>query len=232
VSDFATVLFDLDNTLCRHGQDAETVYYGAFDAAGVEPFGEPAELWAGLTGPPATDPDEQVRYLADGFETVADRHDRSIDARALARGFVETVDYSTVRFRDGAEAALAAAREHGPVGLLTNGPEWRQSIKLRALGLEDAFDAVVFAGDMPRRKPHRDPFDRAVEELSVDPAAALYVGDSLEYDVAGAKGAGLRAAWCPADGDADPGEYEPDYVLGSPADLAGVLDGSGGDGRN
>jgi putative hydrolase of the HAD superfamily len=229
VNEFAGVLFDLDNTLCRHEQDAETVYYGAFDAAGVEPFGEPDELWTALSGPPAPDPDDRLAYLADGFETVADRHDRSVDARALARGFSEVVDHSAVAFREGAETALAAAREHGPVGLLTNGPEHRQSVKLRALGLDGAFDSVVFAGDMPRRKPHRDPFDRTLEELGIDASGALYVGDSLEYDVAGAKGAGLWAAWCPTDDgdgrDRDPSEHEPDYVLASPADLVGVLDG-------
>ena len=230
MNEFAAVLFDLDNTLCRHEQDAETVYYGAFDAAGVEPFGEPDDLWTALSDPPAPDPDDRLAYLADGFGTVADRYGRSVDARALARGFSEVVDHSAVAFREGAEAALAAAREHGRVGLLTNGPEHRQSIKLRALGLDGAFDATVFAGDMPRRKPHRDPFDRTLAELGVDAAGALYVGDSLEYDVAGAKGAGLWAAWCPADdgdGDPDPGEHEPDYVLGSPADLVGVLDGPG-----
>ena len=227
MNSFAAVLFDLDNTLCRHEQDAETVYYGAFEAAGIEPFGEPDDLWTALSGPPAPDPDDRLAYLADGFGIVADRYDRSTNSRALARGFSEVVDHSAVAFREGAETALAVARERGPVGLLTNGPEHRQSIKLRALGIEDAFDAVVFAGDMPRRKPHRDPFDRAVGELAVDARRSLYVGDSLEYDVAGAKGAGLRAAWCPRDGDSDPGEYAPDYVLRSPADLVDVLDGEG-----
>jgi len=37
----------------------------------------------------------------------------------------------------------------------------------------------------------------------------------------------MRAAWCPANGESDPGEYDPDYVLGSPTDLVGVLDGPG-----
>jgi len=63
---------------------------------------------------------------------------------------------------------------------------------------------------MPNRKPHRDPFDRAVADLGVEPSGSLYVGDSREYDVAGAKGAGLRAAWCPANGESDPGGYDPD----------------------
>jgi putative hydrolase of the HAD superfamily len=225
VNGFAAVLFDLDDTLCRHEQDAETVYYGAFEAAGIEPFGEPDDLWTALSGPPAPDPDDRLAYLAEGFGVVADRHGRSTDPRALARGFSAIVDHSAVAFREGAEAALAEASKRGSVGLLTNGPEHRQSTKLRSLGIEDAFDTVVFAGDMPRRKPHRDPFDRAVGELAVDARESLYVGDSLEYDVAGAKGAGLWAAWCPQDGETDPGAYAPDYVLGSLVELVAVLEG-------
>jgi len=184
--EFTAVLFDLDGTLCRHEQDAETAYHGAFEAAGVEPFGEPDELWAALSGPPAPHSEGRLAYLADGFGSVADSH-----------------------------------------GLLTNDPEYRQSTKLRSLGIGGAFDTVVYAGDMPRRKPHRDPFDRTVEELGVDASGSLYVGNSLEYDVAGAKGEGLRAAWRPANGESDPGEYDPGYVLGSPANLVGILDGSG-----
>jgi putative hydrolase of the HAD superfamily len=224
---FTAVLFDLDHTLCRHEQDAETVYFGAFDVAGIEPFGEPDALWAALSDSPPPALDDRLAYLADGFASVADANGRAVDALALARGFDEVVDHSAVAFREGAEVALEAARAHAPVGLLTNGPAHRQSAKLEALGLEDAFDAVVFAGDMPRRKPHRDPFDRALDELGVEASGALYVGDSLEYDVAGAKGAGLRVAWCPADGDDDPGEHAPEYVLGSLAELVDVFGGSG-----
>jgi putative hydrolase of the HAD superfamily len=224
VTRFEAVVLDLDGTLCRHEQDGETVYAGSFEAAGAEPFGEPEELWAALSAPP--DPDDPRVSLAEGFGIVADRHGRSVDADALARGFREIVDYSAVRFRDGAETALRAAGAHGPVGLLTNGPEERQSVKLRSLGIDGTFDEVVFAGDLPRRKPHRDPFDRAVGGLGIDPSSALYVGDSLAFDVAGATGAGLGAAWCPTDGEADPGEYDPDYVLDSPADLVDVLDDS------
>lgn len=222
VPTFAAVVFDLDNTLCRHEQDADSIYYGAFAAADVDPFGDPSDLWGALDGPP--DPDDQVGYLAAGFDVVADQHDRQVDSRALARGFVETVDYRRMRFLPGAESALERAQQHGAVALLTNGPAERQSKKLDGLGLEGAFDAVVFAGDMRRRKPHRDPFDRVVDELGVEAAESLYVGDSLEYDVAGAQNAGLAAAWVPRGGVSHPGTYRPEYLLGTLHELPPLFD--------
>jgi putative hydrolase of the HAD superfamily len=233
VNSFDAVLFDLDGTLCRQDQDGETIYYGAFERAGIDPFGEPADLWESLEGPP--DPNDQVGYLAKGFTIVAAQYgDHPADAEALARGFLDVVDYSAVSFHPGARAAIERARSLGPVGLVTNGPEERQSVKVASLGLTNAFDVVVYAGDMARRKPHPDPFEVAVGSLSVDAAAVLYVGNSLEYDVAGAQGAGLKAAWyvggrateTESVSSPDPGAYRPDYILESLADLESLLDES------
>jgi len=217
----ATV-FDLDGTLADHRQSGDRLYEGAFERSGTEQFGEPADLWAALDGPPPSR-DRRVDYLADGFATVAEDHGIDADPRALAEGFVETVDWTRMAFRPGAETAMAAAADAGPTALLTNGPEYRQATKLEALGIADAFDAVVFAGDMERRKPHRDPFDRTLDLLDVAPEVALYVGNSLEYDVAGAGNAGIDVAWVPDGEGRDPGEHEPTYVLDSLHDLPPVL---------
>jgi putative hydrolase of the HAD superfamily len=225
VTRFDTVLFDLDNTLCRHEQSAETIYTGSFEAAGVEPVGEPADLWQALDGDP--DPDDPAGYLADGFRRVAARYDRAFDPDALAAGFLETVDYRMVSLLPGADRALAAARATGAVGLVTNGPSSRQSVKLDALDLHGAFDVVVYGGDLPRRKPHPDPFRRALAALDAEAGRTLYVGDSVEYDVAGGHNAGLAVAWLSDgrewDGDEWPDLDRPAYVLGEVADLVGLL---------
>ena len=226
MSPFTATLFDLDGTLCQQDQAVETIYRGAFEQAGVEPFGVPDDLWAALDGPPPTTPEGQEGYLASGFIKVAAQYGRqSVDATALADGFLDVVDYAAVSLERGAAEALATARDRGVVGLVTNGPEYRQSVKLTALDLDDAFDVVVYAGDLPRRKPHRDPFDRALSSVETAAEQALYVGDSLKYDVAGAQGAGLDVAWYNEDGAADPGDYRPDYVLHSLYELERVYEG-------
>ncbi|WP_338728507.1 HAD family hydrolase [Haladaptatus sp. DJG-WS-42] len=218
----SVTLFDLDGTLCRNDQDVATIYASAFEVAGVAPFGEPTDLWQALPGPP--DPNDEVGYLAGGFAAVAAKYGRAeIDATALARGFVETVDLTAVSFHPGATEALGDARAHGQVGLVTNGPSRRQAVKVEALGLTDAFDVIVYAGDMPRRKPHRDPFDRALAALDVAPDAALHVGDSLEYDVVGAQQAGLLAAWYPRAENPDTKGYDPDYILSHLGSLGAIL---------
>jgi FMN phosphatase YigB (HAD superfamily) len=67
---------------------------------------------------------------------------------------------------------------------------WRT--ELARHGLLGSVDAVVFCVDVGWRKPHRAPFDRALALLDVVPTDAVFVGDDLRWDVAGAKNAGVR----------------------------------------
>ncbi|WP_324759107.1 HAD family hydrolase [Haloarcula sp. GH36] len=218
------VVFDLDGTLCESTQDEETVFAGAFEAVDLPQFGAVDELWAALDGPP--DPEDEQSYLAAGFRRLGAQYGhRQVPADELAAGLLDTVDRRAVAFRDGADGALRAARAHGPVGVLTNGPASRQRPKVESLALADRVDTVWYAGDRPRRKPHPEPFTDVCETLGTAPKATLYVGDSLAYDVAGAHGAGLQAAWCPrTPGDSE--GYRPEYVFDSPADLIEVLERS------
>jgi putative hydrolase of the HAD superfamily len=91
---------------------------------------------------------------------------------------------------------LKALRAAGVrLGLITNGGATRQLKKLELMGLTDAFDAVLVSESEGVRKPEREIFDRALLRLGVGPAAAVFVGDNPEADVAGALGAGLAAIW-------------------------------------
>lgn len=222
VDPFDAVLFDLDGTLCRRTQDTQAMYDRAFDRVGEPRFGGPEDLWAALDGPP--DHDDPVGYFAAGFTRLAAQHDRSsVDPIALGRSLLTVIDDGAVEFLPGAEEAVERAAATGAVGVVTNGPEDRQRTKLDALGVTDRFDVLVYGADLPRSKPHALPFDRAIDALDVDAGGTLYVGNSLEYDVAGAQNAGLSAVWLRDGGNA--GAYEPDHVVDSLVELPAILAG-------
>ncbi len=64
---------------------------------------------------------------------------------------------------------------------------------LAALGIGRFFECVVFSWQVRSAKPDARIFRHAIELMGVRPGEALHVGDSLEEDVCGARGAGMRA---------------------------------------
>lgn len=95
----------------------------------------------------------------------------------------------------GVVAALAAVRGKVPVACITDGDPHIQRSKLRALGLAESFDAVVFSDELGRhyRKPHPAPFMRALELFGVVASEAVHIGDRPNKDIAGPDSLGMRA---------------------------------------
>lgn len=211
---YDAICFDLDSTLCEPTQDPAAVLERAFEGVDCDPFCTPDDFRAAVPALPTVQTAEE--FYAELFAEVADRVDADPDlAPSLAERYLEVQDPTAVRFRPGAEAALEHARERGRVGLITNGGRKTQIQKLRALGIEDAFDVRVYtdpnAGVYP--KPDAAPFERALGELGTAPERAIHVGDSLRADVAGANAMGLDSAWIDVGRDEAGGEHEPTYEL-------------------
>jgi putative hydrolase of the HAD superfamily len=92
-----------------------------------------------------------------------------------------------------AAPALAALRAAGMrLAVVSN---WDCSLGgvLGELGLAGAVDTIVVSAEAGAPKPDAAIFLAALERLRRGPAEAVFVGDSLETDVLGARAAGLRA---------------------------------------
>lgn len=63
------------------------------------------------------------------------------------------------------------------------------------VGIEKVFSESVFSSDFGIIKPSPVLFGKALEGLGALPAEALFAGDSLPYDMVGAKKAGLTTVW-------------------------------------
>jgi putative hydrolase of the HAD superfamily len=95
-----------------------------------------------------------------------------------------------------ARATLEALRGAGfRLGLITNGSVRMQSAKLEQLALTPLFDTVLISDAEGVAKPDAEIFRRALRRLDVEAAHACYVGNHPDVDVAGAKGAALKAIW-------------------------------------
>ena len=124
-------------------------------------------------------------------------------------------------------ALLESLRGRGlRLGLVSNAvdPPWLLHRDLERYGVAERIDAAVFSSEIGWRKPHPAIFERALAELGVEPAAALFVGDSLANDVGGAQAVGMRtcqALWFAAEEDDD--APEPDYRAFTQMDVVSVV---------
>lgn len=66
---------------------------------------------------------------------------------------------------------------------------------LESIGMAHHFTVSLAANRFGRAKPDPAIFHAACAALGVAPAEAVYVGDDLQLDVAGAQNAGMRALW-------------------------------------
>lgn len=94
---------------------------------------------------------------------------------------VELLEWLRPRY----QLALISNFDHGPTA--------RQI--LDRTGMTTFFDVILISDDLGQRKPHAAIFEKACQALGIHPHEAIFIGDNLTIDVAGAKGAGMAAIW-------------------------------------
>jgi len=150
---------------------------------------------------------------------------------ALARDLATT--YVRVRRSDwGVDPAalrtLDALAAHYRLALVTNGAPKVQREKVEAAGMRSHFAAVLISAEIGIGKPDRRIFDAALEAIGTSARDAVMVGDSVERDIVGARGAGLRTIWLDRSGDmlgrAAPADVRITELGDLPAALAAIED--------
>jgi putative hydrolase of the HAD superfamily len=100
--------------------------------------------------------------------------------------------FRNVKLYPHVKETLLALREGGlKLGLLSDFPP---ELKLKNLGLGDFWDTVLCSESVGRLKPDPAPFLALAESMGIKPERILYVGNSVTYDIIGAKQVGMKAA--------------------------------------
>lgn len=83
------------------------------------------------------------------------------------------------------------------LGIITNGPHRHQLRKIRTMQLGQWIesDHIIISGQVGVTKPHPTIFKLLEERLELPASDIVYLGDSFENDVIGAKRAGWQAVW-------------------------------------
>ena len=98
---------------------------------------------------------------------------------------------------------LAALGEQGyRLGIVSNW-SWNLRDRVRQAGLDGAFEVVWASAHAGCSKPHPGIFYQALIQMDVPADRALYVGDSYEHDVRGARNAGVDVALLDREGSGE-----------------------------
>lgn len=149
--------------------------------------------------------------IARAFSTCGDgdEHvDAACEAYIVARNRVDC-------YAD-ALPALAALAARRPLVSISNG-----NADLVRIGLHHHFTHRLSARECGIAKPAPAIFHQACAQLGLAPSQVLHVGDDPDLDVAGARAAGLRAAWLNRNGLAWPHAEPPELEL---RDLGELVD--------
>jgi HAD superfamily hydrolase (TIGR01509 family) len=95
---------------------------------------------------------------------------------------------------------------------------------LEKFGLKKFFDVVIISGEINRRKPSAEIFERALKAIDIKASKAVFVGDMPDLDVMGPKKVGMKTVLInrrPLKEDAD---VKPDRVITRLSELLAVLE--------
>jgi putative hydrolase of the HAD superfamily len=190
---FAALAFDLDGTLYPNYRFyIRLAPFALKELRLLRAFGKARDRLRAGEGK-ETDEDfysRQARLMAEILKRPPEELKEKV-RRLIYRGW-EPV-FKKIKLYSHAEETLRALKAAGiKLGLLSDFPPEE---KLKNLGIFELWDTVLCSEVIGELKPDPLPFGELARRMGLPPEKILYVGNSSSYDVAGAKAAGMGAAW-------------------------------------
>ena len=198
------VFFDLDHTLWDYETNARETLTEVFDNYGINAYYSSAnafinsfhytnsKLWKRYNSG-EIDRDfiraNRFRLLFENRGSISDTLNGTISDY-----FFQTCPRKTALI-DGAIGVLDRLSEEYELGIITNGFEDTQNIKLRESGIRKYFEHVITSETAGHRKPSAAIFELAQSMSGATSDTAIMIGDNYNTDISGAKNANWRAFW-------------------------------------
>jgi FMN phosphatase YigB (HAD superfamily) len=171
--------------------------------------------------------EERVDIILDGLGRNLSVDDRQALIDALGRMEVDVAP-DPVPGIDAALADLAGRYSLCVVSdtIVTPGAQLREL--LDGHGLKRHFSGFAFSDEVGRSKPHRAMFEAAAEQLGVEFAEMVHIGDRDHNDVKGPQALGMKAILFTGRRDADRETTSADAICDDHGDLPAAVDALAG----
>jgi putative hydrolase of the HAD superfamily len=220
------LLFDLDDTLCDYASARDQRLRRAFHSAlHAEHPDHGIDMDQLVTDSVATHP-----HGADHFgELLQARGIRDAAVAHAAASWYRTNRFHGLELFTDAVPVLDLLRAtlpqpHGRIGVITNGPAEVQRAKIELLQVARHVDFIIISGEFGVWKPDPAIFAEALRLGEAEAKEAVFIGDSVEHDMAGARSAGIRSIWVNrADRPWTDAAPPPDHQIQALSDLPRLL---------
>ncbi len=225
------VFFDLDDTLCDYAtarlERLRYVFTRALD--GRAKAGAEIDLDRMIA-----DSIQMHPHGADHFGTLFVGYgiDDPAKARSAAAWYRKNRFFALDLFLEAREVLLAVGHtttasdrpDRRRLGIITNGPTEVQRAKLDRLEIRDLVDVVIISEEFGAAKPDPAIFHEALHRVGFRAEEAVFIGDSAEFDMAGARAAGIPSVWLNRQGAAwtEP-DWTPDREIRSLRDVPQLI---------
>lgn len=175
------LIFDLDGTLVDSSQDIAVAANRTLETLGYNPLDIDTVKESIGWG---------VKMLLEGL--MPDEPDERIDEarRVFLNYYGERLTEHTVTYPGVMEAMEEFTRRGKTMAIVTNKPVGLAVRLLDELDMSRFFSMVLGGDSLKNKKPHPEPIEKVLSELSTAPAASVYVGDS-PVDCQAGRGAGV-----------------------------------------
>jgi len=126
---------------------------------------------------------------------------------------------------EGAKECLQALRSQGMKTAVISNTIWPRHLfdeEMKRLSIDGCFDCVVTSSEFGTKKPYPEIFEHTLAKLGVEAIDAVFVGDSLKEDVAGASMVGMKTILLDWKKEELPG-VTPDAKINALAELPGAI---------
>jgi putative hydrolase of the HAD superfamily len=155
------------------------------------------------------------------FEKLARNFSLDQNTQAsMVKYFDDSFHYYSKRFSNVLESMEYLKSLGVKIACVTNGRDFFQRNKIKALGLDGFFEVIVTSGELSTKKPDPFIFETALGKLGATADKAVFIGDNLKADIEPSKKLGMTTIWVNSSSETKPDFV--DYQLKSFSEFPGI----------
>ena len=201
LKDIKTIFFDLDNTLFDHMRAEQATLIDLLDSkpelfakVNREDFLRTYDknntiLWKQMAGGEVSPAELKILRFKITFEELSLT---PIDYSVFSENYLAIYSKKIFVISNAVEI-LDYLKPKYSLGILSNGFSKVQENKLSRLNMQSYFEYKIYSEDVGVAKPYPGIFSEAASKSNSKPFETVYIGDSYENDIVGAKNFGWQA---------------------------------------